>query len=119
MSSVPPPHIDLHALMTLQDPLPSGHEDLAARITVQLAEARLAAAGFTTADYADERVTPGELWARFTGMRGEAAGLAALLNEALVLIPYQLRPVPYVSTASVVAYLTVPQYPTVQRELSS
>ncbi len=117
MTYVPPPHIDLHPLMTLQDPLPPGTEDLTARITVQLAAARLAAAGFTTADYADERVTPDELWARFTAMRGEAAGLAALLNEALVLIPHTARPVPYVSTASVVAYLTVPQYPTVQREL--
>ncbi|MFF2630866.1 hypothetical protein ACFVUN_34525 [Kitasatospora griseola] len=120
MAHTPPPRIDMQPLMTLEDPLPPGHEDLAARISVQLAQARLAAIAFTTADYTDDAVTPDELWARFGAMRGEAAALAALLNKALPLIPRQRVPgVPFVSTASVVDYLTVPRHPLRQRELHS
>ncbi|MFJ6384675.1 hypothetical protein ACIQI7_32295 [Kitasatospora sp. NPDC092039] len=120
MAHVPPPYIDLHPLMSAENPLPPGNEDLAARITVQLAQARLAAAAFTTADYTDTALTRDELWSRFTAMRGEACALAALLNEALLLIPYEQVPgVWCVSTASVVEYLTVPRYPVIQRELHS
>lgn len=105
--------IDLHALMTLDDPLPPHYEQLTAQITVQLATTRLAAQAFTTGTPADEH----ELWQTYTALRREAAALAALLNDALQVIPFERVPgLSCVTTASVIAYLTVPRDPRHQRE---